>query len=124
MQGAVANAFSPQREGTLTFSLPRTSFTSVIDPFVNILPRFIQEATVDGSLAAEGKLALHEGRQLLDGSLQLKEVLLEVPSQKFRTGAINGRIPFSLDLSGNTPGYYQGKVRILPGQLSRTPAAA
>jgi len=103
VQGAVANAFSPQREGALTFSLPRTSLNSIIDPFVNIVPRFIQEATMDGSLASEGKLALHDGRQLLDGALQLQEVLLEVPSQKFRTGAINGRIPFSLDLSGKTP---------------------
>jgi hypothetical protein len=103
VQGAVAKTFSPQREGALTFSLPRTPLNSIIDPFVNILPRPIQEATVDGSLAAEGKLELHEGKLLLDGSLQLKEVLLEVPSQKFRTAAINGRIPFSLDLSGKTP---------------------
>jgi uncharacterized protein involved in outer membrane biogenesis len=103
VQGAVADTFSPQRHGTLTFSLPRTALNSIIDPFVNILPRPIQEATVDGSLASEGKLALHEGRQLLDGSLQLKGVLLEVPSQKFRTAAINGRVPFSLDLSGKSP---------------------
>ena len=103
MRGAVANTFSPQREGTLTFSLPRTSVNSIIDPFVNILPRPIQEATVDGSLASEGRLVLRDGRQLLDGSLQLQDVLLEVPSQKFRTAAINGRIPFSLDLSGEIP---------------------
>lgn len=103
VKGEVTNPLSAQREGNLAFSLPRTPLNSIIDPFVNILPRVIQEATVDGSLASEGVLILRNGRQLLDGALLLKDVLLEVPSQKFRTAAINGRIPFSLDLSGDTP---------------------
>lgn len=101
--GEVSNPLSPHREGVIAFSLPRTSLNSIIDPFVNILPRVIQEATVDGSLAGDGRLVIHNGRQMLDGTLVLKDVLLEVPSQKFKTEAINGRIPISLDLSGDTP---------------------
>ncbi|MBW4056659.1 MAG: AsmA family protein [Proteobacteria bacterium] len=103
VKGEVNNPLTPQRAGTLTFSLPRTPLTSVIDPFVNILPRVIQEATVDGSMASEGTIILRDGRQLLDGALLLKGVLFEVPSQQLRAADINGRIPFSLDLSGNTP---------------------
>ncbi len=103
VKGDVDNPLTPQRAGTLTFSLPRTSLTSIIDPFVNMLPRVIQEATVDGSIASEGTLTLRGGKQLLDGALMLKGVQLEVPSQQLRAADINGRIPFSLDLSGNTP---------------------
>jgi uncharacterized protein involved in outer membrane biogenesis len=101
--GEVSNPLSPQREGDLVFSLPRTSLNSIIDPFVNILPRVIQEATIDGTLAVDGRLALHNGREQLEGALVLNDVLLEVPSQKFKTAAINGHIPISLDLSGDTP---------------------
>lgn len=103
VKGEVDNPLTPQRAGTLFFSLPRTSLNSVIDPFVNILPRVIQEATVDGSMASEGTIVLRGGRQLLDGALLLEGVLFEVASQQLRAADINGRIPFSLDLSGNTP---------------------
>ena len=102
-KGAIDNLLSPQREGYLRFSLPPTSLNSIIDPFVNILPRMIQEAILDGSLAVEANLTLRDGGQLLDGSLLLKDALVELPSQAFRTAAITGRIPFSLDLSGTTP---------------------
>ncbi|MDA8428583.1 MAG: hypothetical protein M0T70_04945 [Geobacteraceae bacterium] len=101
-KGEVANLLSPQRVGNLRFSLPPTSLDSIIDPFANILPRVIQEATVAGSLASEGSLTLRNGRQLLDGSLLLKDVLVELPSQAFRTAAITGHIPFAFDLSGAT----------------------
>ena len=123
MKGEVANPLSPQREGNLFFSLPRTALNSIIDPLVNILPRVLQEATVDGSLASEGRLILHDGRQLLEGALLLKDVLLEVPSQKFRTAAVNGRIPFSLDLSGSTPVNIRNRPRFArdnyPGLLKQ-----
>jgi hypothetical protein len=103
LNGEVDNPLSRQREGSFSFSLPRTSLNSIIDPFVNVLPRLIQEATVGGSIASEGRIVLRGGRQLLDGALLLNSVLLEVPSQQLRAADINGRIPFSLDLSGNTP---------------------
>jgi hypothetical protein len=127
VKGEVDNPLSSQREGSFSFALPRTSLGSIIDPFVNILPRLIQEATVDGSIASEGRIVLHGGRQLLDGALLLKGVLLEVPSQQLKAADINGRIPFSFDLSGNTPVEIQGKARFTrenyPGLLKQLRAA-
>jgi hypothetical protein len=101
--GTVTKPLSPKREGRLVYSLPATSLNSMIDPFVNILPRFIQEATVAGALAVDGTLNLRDGRQLLDGALKLDNVMLEVASQNFKTNDINGMLPFSLDLSGDAP---------------------
>lgn len=102
LNGEVKNTFSPLREGRLVYSLQRAPLTGIIDPFVNVLPRFIQEATVAGSLASEGTLILHDGKQLLGGTVQFSQVLVEVSSQKFKAGEINGSLPFSLDLSGKT----------------------
>jgi hypothetical protein len=103
MKGKVVSPLSRQREMDLAFSLHRTHLNSIIDPFVNMLPRVIQEAAADGSLASEGRLVMRDSRLLLDGFLQLKDVLFEIPSQKFRIAAVNGRFPFSLDLSGRPP---------------------
>jgi hypothetical protein len=102
VSGELDNPLTKQRSGSFVFSLPQVSLNSIIDRSVNILPRVIQEAIVDGTVASEGRVTLRDGRQLLDGSLTLKEALFEMPSQKFRAVGIHGRIPFSLDLSGNT----------------------
>ncbi len=104
VEGELDNASSPDREGDFTVSLARTSCNSLLDTFVNILPRFLQESTVDGTVAAEGKLKLHRGRKLLEGSLQLDGVKLEVASQKLSAGSIDGTLPFSIDFSGGVPG--------------------
>jgi len=48
VKGELSKAFSPQRKGVFSFALPQTPFNSIIDPFINILPRFLQEATVAG----------------------------------------------------------------------------
>jgi hypothetical protein len=103
LTGDLANPLVPQRAGRFDFALPETSLNAIIDPFVNLLPRFIQEATVEGNLASEGSIVLRDGRQLLDGSLRFKDVLLDVSSQKFKADGINGSLPFSLDLSGAAP---------------------
>jgi hypothetical protein len=100
LKGELAQAFSPQRKGSLAFSLPEAALTAMVDPFVNILPRFIQEASVDGSVAADGKIELHDGRELVEGSLAFKGGRMEIPSQKLVVADVNGRLPFSLDLSG------------------------
>lgn len=102
LKGTVDNSLSPQRKGSVLFSLSKTSLNSIIDPFVNTLPRLIQEATVDGTVATEGKIVLHNGKQLLEGALLLQNVLFEVSSQQLKVTDINGSIPFSFDLSGNT----------------------
>ena len=103
VSGELDNPLTKQRSGSFVFALPQVSLSSLIDRSVNILPRVIQEATVGGTLASGGRFVLRNGRQLLDGDLVLKDALFAVPSRKFRAADIHGRIPFSLDLSGNTP---------------------
>ncbi|OHB32063.1 MAG: hypothetical protein A2X79_05275 [Desulfuromonadaceae bacterium GWB2_53_15] len=97
--GKLANAFSPQRAGAFSYVLPQTSFNNIIDPFINILPRFLQEATLDGSLAAQGTIELHDSKKLLNGEFSFKDGRLEVPAQKFIATDINGSLPVSLDFS-------------------------
>lgn len=100
VKGELSNTFSLQRRGAFSFVLPQTPFNSIIDPFINILPRFIQEATVAGSMAAKGTLELHDNKKLLNGALAFQDGRLELPSQKFTAADINGSLPFSLDFSG------------------------
>ncbi|RII26776.1 MAG: hypothetical protein CXR31_10235 [Geobacter sp.] len=99
VKGELANFPSPEREGSFTYALARAPLNSLIDPFVNILPRPLQEATVDGDVAAEGKIQFHSGKKLVDGMLLLNGVRLEMATQKFTVADINGRFPFSVDFS-------------------------
>ena len=100
LRGEVHKPFVLQREGTIIYSVQQTSISSIIDPFVNSLPKFLQEATVDGSVATAGTLTLRDGSQILEGTVQFAHALIDVQSQKFRADAINGSLPFSLDLTG------------------------
>ncbi|HEX5774193.1 MAG TPA: hypothetical protein VFY07_07695, partial [Geomobilimonas sp.] len=102
-KGELANFPSPEREGQFTYALARTTLNGLIDPFVNILPRALQEATVEGEVAAEGKIELHPGEKLVDGTLLLNGVRLEMATQKITVADINGRVPFSLDLASGVP---------------------
>ncbi len=99
-KGEIANAFSTKREGGVTITLPETAVNSLIDPIANILPRSLQEATVGGAVAAEARFDLYDGRKLLNGSLILKGVGLDLPSQQLTAADINGTVPFSVDFSG------------------------
>ena len=104
IKGELAHPFSKERAGNLTFKLAETAANSMVDPLINLLPRVIQEATLDGTLAAQGKLELQGGGELLEGSLVFKGGRFEVPQQKLVVSGINGRFPFSLDLSGKAGG--------------------
>jgi hypothetical protein len=104
LKGELAQALSPKRSGSIVFSLPDTALTGLIDSFVNVAPRIIQEATVDGTVAANGKVDLQDGKQLVEGALSFKGGRVEVASQKLLLADINGRLPFSLDLSGKAGG--------------------
>ena len=92
------------------------------------LPRFLQEATVAGSLAAEGAIGLRDNRKRLNGVVFFTAAGLEIPSQRFTAADINGRLPFSLDFLGGgalPPGGAAGFTRenyprILE-QVRRTP---
>jgi len=110
LRGDFTQIFSAQRTGSLTYSLPETALNTIVEPLVNLLPRIIQEATVDGTMAADGKLDLQGGKKLLDGSLAFKGGRLEVTSQKLIVSGINGRFPFSLDLSGQAGAKPQGAL--------------
>ncbi|ABK99421.1 hypothetical protein [Pelobacter propionicus] len=98
----IATPLSSRREGRISFDLPATPCTDIIDPFVNMLPRLIQEASVEGSLASHGQLILRGDSKLLEGSLRMEKLLLDLPSQNIRVADISGTLPFSLDLSGTT----------------------
>jgi hypothetical protein len=104
VKGEVAQALTLKRKGALTFSLPKTPLNSIVDPFVNLLPRFIQEANIDGTVALDGRLTLQDGKDLLEGGLVVNGGKMEVPSQKLLMADLNGRLPFSIDLSGKERG--------------------
>jgi hypothetical protein len=53
-------------------------------------------------VAADGTVNLSNGRQLLDGTLKVRDVLMEVPTQNFKAVDINGNLPFSFDLAGGS----------------------
>lgn len=98
-KGGLTNFSSPEREGRFTYALARTTLNGLTDPFVNILPRPLQEATMEGEVAAEGDIRFHAGEKLVNGTLLLNGVRLEMATQKVTVADVNGRVPFSLDLS-------------------------
>lgn len=103
IKGAVDNTLSQQRQGRIAFTLAKVSLGNLMDPFVNLLPRLLQEATTGGSVAAEGTVALKGREGKLDGFLLLDGVQLDVPSQKLVVAGVSGKVPFSLDFPGAKP---------------------
>jgi hypothetical protein len=104
LKGSLAHPFSEQRAGRLSFSLPETPASGMVDPLINLLPKAILEASIDGTLAGSGTLDLGQGKKLLEGSLVFKGGRFELAGQKLAVSAINGRFPYSLDLSGKALG--------------------
>ncbi len=103
-KGELERAYSPQRTGEFTFSLPTTPLDRLIDPVANALPRFIQEAVVAGNVAVEGTAVLQGKDGGVDGTLTLDGVSLDVPSQKFLVAAMSGNVPISFNtLAGAIP---------------------
>lgn len=96
LKGAVAKALSPQRNGIISYNIDHTPLERLIDPLVNSLPRFLQEAAVSGSIAAAGSLALHNGRTILRGSVQLDGTGIDAGPNKLQATDISGSIPFIL----------------------------
>jgi hypothetical protein len=104
VQGKLSRPFSGERTGNLSFKLPETAANSIFDALINLLPPAIQEATLDGTLAADGKLDLQREGKLLEGSLVFKGGRFEIAGQKLAASGINGSFPFSLELSGKKGG--------------------
>lgn len=100
--GTIENVFLPDRQGRIAFTVPRSSLTEVVDSFLNIMPRSIQEATIEGSLAAGGAVNLQEGKILVDGSVTLAHISIDAPTEKMKVSDINGVLPLSFDLEGKS----------------------
>ena len=98
--GVLENAFLPVRQGRIAFTVPMTSLAALVDSFLNVLPRSIQEATVEGNLAAEGAVNLQEGKMLVDAAVTLAKIGIDAPTEKMKVSDINGVLPLSLDLAG------------------------
>ena len=96
MKGEVANAFSPQRDGMISCTLSRAPLSRIVDPLANGLPRFLQEASLSGDMAAAGSLGFRNGRTTLQGSVQLDDAGIDAASRKLKVAGISGSIPFSL----------------------------
>lgn len=106
-RGSMDHAWSLRREGELSFSLPRTPVSGIVDPLANLLPRAIQEATIGGTVAARGTLSLTGGSVRAEGAVTLDGASCDVASQKLAVSGIGGTVPFSLVLG--------------PGAAQRTP---
>ena len=105
LKGDVAQALTPKRHGSIAFSLPETSVNGIVESLINLVPRVVQEATLDGRVTGDGKLELREGGvKLLEGGLSVKGGRVEAAPQKLVVAEINGRVPFSFDLSGKGGG--------------------
>jgi len=102
IQGSLSHPFAAQRLGRFTFTLPQASVNNLVDPLINLLPRALQEANLAGTLAAQGRLDLGQEGRLLEGTLDVSGGRFELPQQKLVISGIDGRFPFSLDLSGKT----------------------
>lgn len=125
--GTLENVFRPDRQGRLAVTVPRTAVGAVLDSFLNVVPRALQEATVEGSLAAEGVVNLREGAVLLDGAVTLTNIGIDAPTEKIKVSGINGVLPLSLDLAGKTavtipvsPAFTRKNYDSLVAQLRRT----
>jgi hypothetical protein len=100
--GTLENAFQPDRQGRIDFTVPNTALANVVDSFLSSMPRSIQEATVAGYLAAEGAVNLQEGKILVDGAVTLAHISIDAPTEKMKVSDINGVLPLSLDLAGKS----------------------
>jgi len=126
--GRLENAFSGSRRGNFSFAVAPAPVNSYVDAFINSMPRFVQEATVDGSLAAHGTLALQSGHSLLQGDLLFGRIRLDSPGQAIDISDMDGSFPFSLDLSGRTAAavprsldFSRDNFQQLHGELNRQP---
>lgn len=104
IRGSLSRPFAPERAGRFTFTLAEVSANNLVESLINLLPRALQEANLDGALAAQGRLDLGQGSRLLEGTLDFKGARFELPQQKLTVSGIDGRFPFSLDLSGKEGG--------------------
>ncbi len=119
LRGRVARAASAEREGDIALTLPKVPIAALLDAFVNILPRSLQESTATGKIEAKAGIRIKGKETAVDGEMTLVEGSVEVPSQKLRIDSINGTIPFALDLSGKSAPKSPEKVSFTRENYSR-----
>lgn len=98
--GELARPLAPDREGVIALSLSATPLDALLDTFVNLLPRGLQEASASGKAGMEGKLRISRRERLFEGALSLVEGGVEITAQKLSVAGMRGTIPLSLDFSG------------------------
>lgn len=101
LRGEVARAASAEREGELAVTLGRVPVASLMKSCANLLPRPLQGATTGGTLAAAARVRISGKLMTVEGESTVAEGTLELPAQKLSIAAVNGTLPFSIDLAGN-----------------------
>jgi hypothetical protein len=119
LRGTVLRAASAEREGDITLKLLQVPVAALIDAFVNVLPRSLQESTATGKIEAKARIRIKGKKTAVDGEMTLEDGSLEVPSQKLGIASINGTIPFALDLSGQVAPEPGEKLRFTRANYSR-----
>jgi hypothetical protein len=119
LRGTVLRAASAEREGDISLSLPQVPVAALIDAFVNVLPRSLQESTATGKIEAQARIRIKGKKTGVDGEMTLEDGSLEVPSQKLTIASVDGTIPFALDLSGKESPEPLERISFNRGNYSR-----
>lgn len=104
LSGSVKRFASADRQGNLSCAVDAVRINSILDAFANVLPRALQEAEGQGTLAMRGNISLEGGKIGTDGELAITGASLEAPSQKIAVADIEGRLPFSFVFPGQGKG--------------------
>lgn len=98
--GEITELATAGRKGAVAVSMAHARIEKLLDAYANLLPRFLQEADATGGVDAAATLRLQGKRALLEGTIALSAARLESASQKLSISNADGRLPFSIDLSG------------------------
>lgn len=100
LSGSVKRFASAERKGNVSCTVDTVRLNSILDAFANVLPRALQEAEGQGTLAMRGDISLDGKRFGTDGEITIAGASLEIPSQKVTVAGIDGRLPFSFVFPG------------------------
>jgi hypothetical protein len=98
--GNIERFTSFNRKGSVTFTLPTTRISTMLDACANALPRTLQEAVCEGTCSLEGVADISGRDLLMRGGITLDGGALEIPSQKLHVTGISGTVPLSLLIPG------------------------
>ena len=104
LSGSMKRFASADRKGNVSCSVDAVRINSILDAFANVLPRALQEAEGQGTLAMRGSFSLNGKEFGTDGELTIAGASLEIPSQKIAVADIEGRLPFSFVVPGQGHG--------------------